>query len=146
MTRDDLVAAALAIRAKAAEADPELAALPVASIGWATVDHERAMAELDAALGTDAEPWVPLPRDAAMGASARVRRLGAGGPSLVVLEPDTEGSLAASLVRFGEGVAVVYLDAAAQGAAPATVTSRRVPGGPAWGPHVVLLGDPGSAS
>ena len=97
------------------------------------------MAELDEALGGDADPWRPLPRDAAMGASARVRGLGAGEPPLVVLEPDTEGSLAASLVRFGEGVAVVYLDAATGDAV--TVRGRRIPGGPAWGPHVVVLED-----
>jgi hypothetical protein len=139
MTRDDLLAAAVAIRATASERDPTLAEVPIVAIGWATVDHERAMAELDAAVGADAEPWLALPRDAAMGASARVRSLGEGAPTLVVLEPDTEGGLAASLVRFGEGVAVVYLDAAS--GAAAAIQGRRVPGGPAWGPHVVVLED-----
>ena len=139
MTRDDLLAAAAAIRANAAERDPALAAIPIAAIGWATVDHERAMGELDAALDIDAEPWLVLPRDAAMGASARVRSLGGGTPTLVVLEPDTEGPLAASLVRFGEGVAAVYLDAATVGATE--VRGRRATSGPAWGPHVIVLED-----
>jgi hypothetical protein len=145
MTRDDLLAAAAAIRAPAAAAGLSLAALPIAAIGWATVDHERAMAELDEALGgaagatgADDEPWRPLPRDGAMGARAQVRGLGAGMPALVVLEPDTEGRLAASLARFGEGVAVVYLGTLAAGGIGG---ARLVRGGPAWGPHVVVLGD-----
>jgi hypothetical protein len=52
----------------------------------------------------------------------------------VVLEPDTEGRLAASLARFGEGVAVIYLGDGPPG--PGTL----VRGGLPWGPHVILLG------
>jgi hypothetical protein len=141
MTRDELLAAATAIRATTVAADPSIAALPIAAIGWATVDHERAVAELDASLaGSLAEaapPWRALPRDAAVGASARARGLGAGLPELLVLEPDTEGPLAASLARYGEGVAVVYV-----GAPTAAVggVGRLLRGGRAWGPHVVVLG------
>ena len=142
MTRDELVAAGVAIRATAAAADLSLAALPIAAIGWATVDHERAMGELDAALrggpGAAANPWRPLPRDAAMGATARLRGLGTGVPALVVLEPDTEGRLAGSLARFGEGVVVVYLGTLAAGGIGG---GRLVRGGPVWGPHIVVLGD-----
>ena len=152
MTRDDLLAAAARIRATVAEADRSVAALPIAAIGWATVEHERAMGQLDEALagapgapgatGVDAERWRPMPRDAALGASAQVRGLGAGIPALVVLEPDSEGRLAASLARFGEGVAVVYLGTLAAGGFGG---GRLVRGGPAWGPHVVVLGDSLSA-
>ena len=143
MTRDGLLTAAVVIRTGAAEAEPSLAALPIAAIGWATVDHERAMAELDGALGAAAEPWRPLTRDAALGASARARSMGAHAPQLVVLEPDTEGKLAASLVRFGEGVAVVYLGSSSPDRG---LEGRMVRGGPAWGPHVVVLGDAAATS
>jgi hypothetical protein len=147
-----LAEAAEAIRTAAAARDPRAAGLPVAAIGWATVEHERAIRELDALLGAprDAGPgaapdaaagpgaWAPIGRDPALGAQAWLRDPGgaAGDPSLVVLEPDTEGRLAASLARFGEGVAVAYLGA---GRPPGGTLVR---GGPAWGPHAVVLGEP----
>lgn len=132
MRPDGLLAAAEAIRTAAAKIDPVLASLPIAAIGWATVDHERAMAELDSALAAENDAWVALERDAALGASARSRGLGDEGAMLVVLEPDTEGPLAASLARFGEGVAVIYLGDGPVG------SGRLLRGGPVWGPHVVV--------
>jgi hypothetical protein len=140
MSWADLTGAAERIRANAVAADPRLADLPLAGIGWATVESERAMRELDALLAGDeaaANPgsWEVLDRDAILG--SRVwRRLAAGPPArpvVVVLEPDTEGRLAASLARFGEGVAVIYL-----GDGPVRA-GRVVGGGKPWGPHVVLL-------
>lgn len=131
-----LLEAAEAIRSAAAELDGRVARLPIAGIGWATVDHERAEREFDELLGS-AGPWQPVERDAGLGAQGWWRA-GAGGgaePVLVVLEPDTEGRLAASLVRFGEGVAVVYLGAGR----PRPGTLAR--GAPAWGPHAILLDD-----
>lgn len=126
-----LRAAAEGIRAGAVERDLRLDGLLLTGIGWATVERERAERELD-----PAADWVELERDPALGAR-RWLRAAAGGerddPVLVILEPDTEGRLAASLARFGEAVAVVYLgdDAVTRG--------RLLRGGPAWGPHVVVF-------
>ena len=81
--------------------------------------------------------------------------LPAGG-SLVLLEPDTEGRLAASLARLGEGPSVTWLRA---GDPPAAVEALRTAGfavsaerdgplgperlivdGPVHGPHRLLVG------
>lgn len=102
-------------------------------VGWATVDLERAVAEL-AAVRPGLGPPMPLPDDRLLGA----RAVGLG--VLVLLEPAREGRLAASLARHGEGPAVLYLAAAVGGAATAADTPFG-PGvllaGPATGPHVV---------
>jgi hypothetical protein len=139
MSWHELTAAADRIRDAAVEADPRLARLPLTGIGWATVEHERAIDELDLALGGGPplaggapERWTPLARDPALGARAWLRMPVAGRLALVVLEPDTEGRIAASLARFGEGIAVVYLGA------DTVESGHLVRGGPAWGPHVVV--------
>jgi hypothetical protein len=84
---------------------------PVA-IGWATVELERAAAELAEALGLGSgeEAFRAAPGSVALGCSCRVapRVLPEDG-SLVVLEPDTEGRLAGALARLGEGPAVAWL-------------------------------------
>jgi hypothetical protein len=143
-----LLEAADAVRAAAAARDARAAGLPLAGIGWATVEHERAIRELDALLAADRapgvdggpgpphRPWTAIGRDSVLGAQGWVRDPGAEGerPALVVLEPDTEGRLAASLARFGEGVAVAYLGDGPPG--PGALAR----GGAAWGPHAVLLG------
>lgn len=149
MTLDDLVEAAERIRADAAVGDPRLAELSLAGIGWATVEGERAIRELAAGLvpaaglashgSTGPRPsWTQLDRDPTLG--ARVWRLDAVGPParpvVLVLEPDTEGRLAASLARFGEGVAVIYVGDGPIG--PGRLVRGRKP----WGPHVIVLADP----
>jgi hypothetical protein len=147
MTWDELLAAAERIRATALAANPAVAWLQLAGIGWATVEGERAMRELDAVLpGTASDDlgWVETSRDEVLGARAWMRVCGAGDPAaIVVLEPDTEGLLAAALARRGEGVAAIYLGR------PATETTverggplgpgRLLRGGPAWGPHAIVL-------
>jgi hypothetical protein len=50
-------------------------------------------------------------------------------PLLLILEPDTEGRLAASLARHGEGIAAIYVAAGAGAAFAAGSLSR-----PATGP------------
>ncbi|HYN70247.1 MAG TPA: hypothetical protein VEX41_08555 [Candidatus Eisenbacteria bacterium] len=143
--------------------------LRIIGVGWATVELDRAATQLAASLGLPAGAWMPAPRDGLLGATARLGPpLTPGGPRLVLLEPDTEGRLAASLARLGEGVAAVYVTeqgsarAARRGAAvdrdpPVRGSLRRlepgpigparlVLGGPAWGPHVLVVGrDPHSA-
>ena len=84
---------------------------PVA-IGWATVELDRAAAELAEALGLGSgeDSFRAAPGSVALGCSCRVapRVLPEDG-SLVVLEPDTEGRLAGALARLGEGPAVAWL-------------------------------------
>ena len=79
-------------------------------------------------------------------------------PAIVLLEPDTEGRLAATLARFGEGVGAIYV-APRAGDPPGRVDPVRVgrpsPGPlgsgrtvlarPAWGPHVIVLDRPAPA-
>jgi hypothetical protein len=107
---------------------------PVLGVGWATVDLERAAS--DAGL-----PTLELPADRLLG--ARAARLG-GGP-LVLLEPNTEGRMAAALARRGEGPIALYV-AAADLAIPTTTGPTAVgPFGPAmllepglpWGPFLL---------
>jgi hypothetical protein len=149
MTWQVLLDAAEAVRATLADtatADDRLADAPIAGIGWATVDLERAKRELDGLIAGDPDgpwlaPWLPMDRDAGLGARAaqRTQVEAAGptfGPALVALEPDTEGALAAFLVRFGEGVGVIYL-----GAGPLRA-GRLLRGRSAWGPHVIVLDEP----
>ena len=162
------------LRRAAAERDPWLAGLHLAGIGWGTVELERAAEELGnafAAARLPAPDWAPAVRDAHLGAAAWVgttawfgtdgppRGLAAPeGPAVVLLEPDTEGRLAATLARFDEGVAAIYLEAppeAGLGTAPARYPldaarlgaplpgplglGRMLLARPSWGPHVIVV-------
>ena len=101
----ELTLAAESIRTEAAARDPWLADLPVAGIGWATVELDRAARELQGA-----GPFGTALRDVVLGASARRSPIGKERrPTIALLEPDTEGLLAAALARFGEGVLAIYL-------------------------------------
>ena len=130
---------------------PELvpdAGLALAGIAWATVELDRAEMEL--------EPWLVAPDPALgdgdapaephLGATARRRRtLALPGATLLLAEPDTEGRLAASLARDGEGPVALYLrTAAGLEAFVAAARARGVPvsarrPGP-LGPAVLLPG------
>ncbi len=144
MSWQAIIEAGEAIRGTALAGEASLADLPLAGIGWGTVEAERAQRELDELLGTGdaAEPaaataWLEQSRDAGLGARAWLRQApppATTGPWLVLLEPDTEGRLAASLARHGEGVLAIYL-----GSGSYRAGSPR-PGGPVSGPHVVVLG------
>ena len=159
MADEGLLAAAREIVRGAAERDPWLFGLRLAGIGWATVELERGAEELAAAfrrIGLPEPRWSPGQRDELLGSTAWVSREAwpAEGmdqaPALVLLEPDTEGRLAATLARFDEGVAAAYL--APQGGAstvdPARLgrssagplgNGRLVLARPAWGPNVIVL-------
>ncbi|MFN8631608.1 MAG: hypothetical protein U0838_15205 [Chloroflexota bacterium] len=91
------------------------AALTLAAVAWSTVELDRAEADLD--------PWLrpadatasdgDAPADPHLGANARRRRTAAlPGGTIVFAEPNTEGRLAASLARDGEGPCALYLIAA----------------------------------
>lgn len=83
-------------RSRGIALDPSLVAR-----GWATVDLERTAAELPLAT------FQPAPDEEALGARALIAR--AGKAALVLLEPSTEGRLAAALARRGEGSVVMYV-------------------------------------
>jgi hypothetical protein len=120
---------------------------PVA-LGWATVELDRAASELAAALGTSAADFLPAADSELLGARCRV----AGGAlpgrlSLAILEPATEGRLAATLARVGEGPAAVWLAAEDEIVAGTSAAhegpfgpERIVLGGPIHGPHRLLVG------
>lgn len=130
------------------------------ALGWATVDMERAVQELGDALGIPAHRFAVAPDTRLLGARCRVAS-GAlpGGSSLVVLEPATEGRLAATLARLGEGPSATWLlvpgDPATGGAPGEAIAAsaerdgplgpeRLVLGGPAHGPHRLLVRPPGT--
>jgi len=85
--------------------------LCVLALGWATVDTERAATEFVKALDLPGTA-TSVDRDRLIGAYAHqlVDERFPGG-RLLILEPSTEGRLAATLARDGEGPAVLYLGA-----------------------------------
>jgi hypothetical protein len=130
----------------------------LAGVGWATVELDRAEAELD--------PWLGLAEvrgDGAephLGARTRTRpSQGLPGRVLVLAEPVTEGRLAASLARDGEGPCALYLEppegleawlAAAVLRGVGVSAIRSGPLGPSVvlagmppGPHLVVVAHPG---
>jgi hypothetical protein len=147
-------------------ADRDAGPLVLAGVGWATVELDRAETELGPWLGGADEPAgdagtrsgsAPALHDPHLGAVARVR-LGDGlpGERFVLLEPATEGRLAASLALDGEGPCALYLrpatglEAWAADASDRGVTlgprrpgplgeARLLLGGPAGGPHLLFV-------
>ena len=113
-------------------------ALDLLAVGWATVDLDRAASESTMA-AFEAAPDDPL-----LGAFAR---RSVGDARLVLLEPNTEGRLSATLAKWGEGPVALYLAAhgpdrpfsGAENAGAGVVSTGR--DGP-FGPSVILLGGP----
>jgi hypothetical protein len=121
------------------------------AVGWATVESERAEAELSESLGPTLGPFRDAPGDAHLGARCRTAEAGPL-PTLVIIEPATEGRLAEALARAGEGPLVAWF---AVSALPTTGLSaaaegpfgleRLVLGSPRDGRHVLLAeGGPGT--
>jgi hypothetical protein len=121
--------------------------------GWATVELDRA--EHEQVLDRGWPPAAPAPDDLPLGATARIARSPDGEATLVLLEPFTEGRLAASLARHGEAILVDYLVVAGSldeairvaredGLTLSALSSgpfgpeRLVAGSPPWGPHLIL--------
>jgi hypothetical protein len=147
-TLEDLLAAVSEARGHLETSLPDLArsARPVA-IGWATVETERAERELADAFGAELAAFVDAPNDLILGARCRTSPLRPVG-ILTILEPATEGRLAETLARLGEGPAIVWFAlAASHGDRSATPSPG--PFGPEWlvgrrvrdGRHVLLVED-----
>ncbi len=141
-------------------AQPAPAELPpfvLAGVGWATVELDRAEAELGEWLAGEAPDAAVDEPDAILGALARRRAAdGLPGAELALLEPTTEGRVAASLARDGEGPCALYVVPA--GGLDAWLTAARergtgtsriedgpfgravlVTGGPVAGPHLLIV-------
>ena len=125
--------------------------------GWATVELDRAEIEVADALAAIHDLRDPRIEDAAdervLGARCRLLRYTAD-RDMLLLEPSTEGRLAAALARHGEGSVALYLlaDAGAperarragfrlssEGRGPFG-PERLVIAGPRWGPFLLLAG------
>lgn len=83
--------------------------------GWGTVDLDRAEVELSgvtaahaAGNGRGAPAAAPAPPERILGAACRLLHWPDGG-AVLLLEPSTEGRLAAALARHGEGFIARYL-------------------------------------
>lgn len=103
------------------------------AVGWATVDLERAGSQLIAGgLVDDLNDQIEVVD--ALGAAARRADRSAFGVPLLLLEPTTEGHLAATLARHGEGPCAIVIGNAAAGRA------GLVAGGSRGGPHLLVHG------
>ena len=123
--------------------------MTVLARGWATVELDRAAAELSPLLAPGAA-FAPAPDCVHLGATCRVGRLAApsdeAGQWLVLMEPSTEGRLALTLARHGEGWCATWQDANPAEAAPASASrvgplgsERLLLDGPASGPHRLVV-------
>jgi hypothetical protein len=139
-----------ALEASVARVEAFLGSVDGLAVGWGTVDLERAALGLGADRST-----APPPDEDLLGARCLSVRPTADVP-IVLLEPNTEGRLAASLARHGEGPIALYLLVPARTldrfrvVAPASgVHLSRPASGPfgravlvldaaAWGPHVIV--------
>jgi hypothetical protein len=123
----------------------------LAAVGWATIDLERPLVGWPNPSASDASAAGPRVRDdEPLGARAVVLDRPTG---IVLLEPSTEGPIAASLARYGEGPAALYVrpgrsvdELRASGLVLSVV--RRGPFGPEalvlgprFGPHVTVVLD-----
>ena len=99
-----------ALAAAADDASPALTGHSPIALGWATVELDRAAAELAADLRLPPMAFAPGADSEILGARCRVADAALpGGLSLAILEPATEGRIAATLARLGEGPTVVWL-------------------------------------
>jgi hypothetical protein len=131
------------------------------AVGWATVELDRAVAELRVAFRIPSERFAVAHDSASLGARCLVAPdVLPGGASLVVLEPNSEGRLAATLARHDEGPVAVWLTVedladivrtlrrAATHLSPPQAgpfgTERLILDGPVHGPHSLLVQRPGT--
>jgi hypothetical protein len=124
------------------------------AVGWATVDLDRGIWELGASLGLATELFEDAADSVLLGARCRFAAGVLDGVSgVLILEPNTEGRLAASLARHDEGPIALWLRAEAGDAVGASLSAEE-PGplgperldlaGPAHGPHRLVVGSTGT--
>lgn len=119
----------------------------VIAVGWATVELDRAARELAGALGSQPSSFGPTAGSEALGAYAWSAP-GAldGGAAVVLLEPSTEGRLAAHLARHGEGPVAVWHEAAGvDDPAVSAVTPLEPPSPGPFGPERAVRAPAGDA-
>ena len=117
------------------------------AVGWATVELDRAASELASELGLPRTSFVPTEDSEILGAHCRVADAALpDGLSLAILEPATEGRIAATLARLGEGPAAVWVPVEDDIVAGASAARRGPFGperlvlvGPIFGPHRLLV-------
>jgi len=133
-----------AIRRLTAETGADRVGLPVIALGWATVDTERGAAEL-----SDYGPFEPGPDEAILGARSAVGPPGSNDLRVAIVEPNTEGRLAATLARHDEGPAVLWVAGAPQGDLRLSTAAdgpfgreRLVLGGGLGGRHLIVVEAP----
>jgi hypothetical protein len=122
---------------------PSPGAVSLLAVGFATVDLDRGLSETAHRFGLQRDDFRWAGEDGWLG--ARTRTAEHAGLALIVLEPSTEGRLAAALARHGEGPIAVYVGVPG----PASRTTRPGPLGPAmlvhgpraWGPFVLAIPD-----
>jgi len=107
-------------------AGPDPSLMPIA-LGWATVDLDRAEHGFRAALPGFAVASEHVPDDILLGARCRLIRSDNLGVQILLLEPFTEGRLAASLARHGEGPSAIWLSQDPARASVAIVAAASVP-------------------
>lgn len=114
-------------------------------VGWATVELDRAERELSHLLTAGAE-FGAAASSVILGARCRSGPAAQAGLWIALLEPDTEGRLAGTLARSGEGWAVTWVLAGASGTAALSAArpgpfgdERLVLGGPLSGPHRLVV-------
>lgn len=121
---------------------------PTLAVGWATVELDRAVAELAIELGAVPAAFLPAADSVVLGARCRVAYgILPGGRPLAIIEPRTEGRLAASLAHLGEGPAATWRMGAGPGQPGAAAAARPgpfgperlLPGGPVHGPFTLLI-------
>jgi len=119
---------------------PEAAdAARVLAVGWATVELDRAARELSHLLAAGAT-FAPADASAILGARCRTGRAKEEGLWIALLEPETEGRLAGTLARGGEGWAATWVLAGDTGTSATPALSAARPG--PFGPERLVLGDP----
>ena len=146
MNVDDPLSRLLAAISDGAERYPN--ARPVA-VGWATVEMERGVVELAAALSIDPNQFRPAAESLLLGAWTKLATSAlADGVHVVLLEPSTEGRLAAALARHDEGPVAIWITTGSgdgQGLALSAEREgplgpeRMVVDGPAQGPYRLLI-------
>lgn len=115
------------------------------AVGWATVELDRAASELAHLLAPGAD-FSDAPRSVHLGARCRVGSAAGDAGRIVLLEPETEGRVAASLARSGEGWAATWTSPESPGTATVSVArpgplgnERLLLGGPLAGPHRLIV-------